>query len=301
MATYTLTDLETWSFEGTALAVVGHPIGHSLSPPMHNAALRVMGESDCRFRDWRYFCFDIPPHQLREAAARFHERRFKGVNLTIPHKVEVLELIEEIDGTAKRMGAANTLVWEENGYRGTNTDGFGLEQALKCDLDFELEDAEVILLGAGGAGRAAAVQCLQKGCRLLYVGNRSQGRLKELLRDLKSQYDASRIVGFDLKRPPSSLLLKGLLINSTSLGLHPGDPAPISLELAGEDLKVFDMIYNREETPLVNAASEVGLRSVNGLSMLVWQGVRSLEIWSEVQVPASVMMTAARRALADQR
>ena len=124
--------------------------------------------------------------------------------------------------------------------------------------------------------------------------------MEELLRDLKSQYDASRIVGFDLTCPPSSLPLKGLLINSTSLGLHPGDPSPISLELAGENLKVFDMVYNREETSLVDAASEVGLRSVNGLSMLVWQGVRSLEIWSGEQVPASIMMTAARRALTDQ-
>ena len=301
MDTYTLADLETWSFEGTALAVVGHPIEHSLSPKMHNAALRAMGESDPRLRDWRYFRFDIPPHRLEEATARFHEKKFKGLNLTIPHKVEVLELIEEIDSTAKKTGAANTLVWQESGYRGTNTDGFGLGQALKCDLDSDLEDAEVVLLGAGGAGRAAAVQCLEKGCRILYVGNRSQDRLEDLLRDLESQYDASRIVGFDLGSPPNSLPLNGLLINSTSLGLRPGDPSPISLEVAGESLKVFDMVYSREKTPLVGAALEVGLRAVNGLSMLVWQGVRSLEIWSEAQVPASIMTAAARRALADQR
>ena len=300
MATYTLADLETWSFAGTALAVVGHPIGHSLSPTMHNAALRAMAQRDRRFHDWRYFRFDVPPDRLGEATALFHEKGFKGLNLTIPHKVEVLGLVEEIDRSSRRMGAANTLVWQEDGYRGTNTDGFGLEQALNCDLDFTLEDAEVVLLGAGGAGRAAAVQCLQRGCRSLSIGNRSQDRLRKLLRDLEGQYGASRIVGFDLMHPPKSLTLNGLLINSTSLGLRGGDPAPISLELAGEGLKVFDMVYNREETPLVRAALEGGLRAANGLSMLVWQGVRSLEIWSEAEVPESVMMAAAKGALEGQ-
>ena len=297
MATYTLADLETWSFEGTALAVVGHPIGHSLSPQMHNATLRAMAERDRHFRDWRYFRFDVPPDRLGEATSLFHKTGFKGLNLTIPHKVEVLGLIEEVDRTSRRMGAANTLVWQEDGYRGTNTDGFGLEQALKCDLDVALEDAEVVLLGAGGAGRAAAVQCLRRGCRSLSIGNRSEDRLKGLLRDLKGQYGTSRIVGFDLTFPQKSLAFKELLINSTSLGLRREDPAPISLELAGGGLKVFDMVYNQEETPLVRAALERGLRAANGLSMLVWQGVRSLEIWSEAQVPDSVMMAAAKRAL----
>ena len=297
MATYDLADLEKWAFAGTSLAVIGHPIGHSFSPQMHNAALRKMAERDSRFRNWEYFRFEVPPERLAEAAALFHKKRFVGLNLTLPHKVDILGLVNEVDDAARRIGAANTLVWRENGYWGTNTDGFGLERAMKCDLDVDLKDSEVILLGAGGAARAAAVQCLESGCRSLNIGNRSQDRLNELLRDLKEQYGASKICGFDLQSPPDTLEFKGILINSTSLGLKSGDPAPIALGKIGKDLKVFDMVYHQDETSLVRTALDRGLRATNGLSMLVWQGARALEIWSQGAVPADIMAAAARKAL----
>ena len=122
---YTLQDLETTEFSGTPLAVIGHPIQHSVSPAMHNAALAQLRETDSRFIDWAYYRFDIAPEDFAQALALFHKRCFLGLNLTIPHKVQVLDLIQDVSPDAQSMGAVNTLVWNELGYDGFNTDGYG--------------------------------------------------------------------------------------------------------------------------------------------------------------------------------
>lgn len=296
--TYALSDLENWSFDGVPLAVLGHPIKHSISPAMHNAALAAMADRDKKFGAWRYFRFDVHPDDLPQALPRLHKAGFKGLNLTIPHKVEAVELVAAIDPVARLMGAVNTLLWQEDGYHGYNSDGYGLEQALKSELETSLDDAVVILLGAGGAARAAAVQCLQSGCRQLWIGNRNQDRLSALLDSIKGHEQFERVKGFDITAPPGDLPDSGILVNATSLGLKADDPQPVSLDRFATTLKVYDMIYNPPETALLKAARSRGMSVANGLSMLVWQGVRSLEIWSETDVPADVMARAAQDALA---
>ncbi|WP_269526264.1 shikimate dehydrogenase family protein [Coraliomargarita parva] len=295
--TYTLEDLGKTRFSGTALAVLGHPVKHSVSPAMHNAAIAKLRAQDSRFADWAYYRFDVRPEDLPEALPLFHQHNFLGLNLTIPHKVDALGLIKGISPDAERMGAVNTLVWDEFGYDGFNTDGYGLRNGLAEDLGARLQGATVILLGSGGAARAAAVQCLNDGCERLYIGNRSPDRLQGLMDVLSGMPDGGRAEAFALASPPADLPETGVLVNATSLGLKPEDPAPIEMNKIPAGWVVYDMIYNPARTTLLKAAAARGMAVANGLSMLVHQGARSLEIWSHAEVDARAMMSAACHAL----
>jgi len=295
--TYSLEDLKTLDFPGTPLAVVGHPIKHSVSPAMHNAAIAKLRARESRFMDWAYYRFDIAPEDFGEALPHFHKRNFLGLNLTIPHKVQAMDLINGVSPDGERMGAVNTLVWGEMGYNGYNTDGYGLKQGLAEDLGVSLKDNTVILLGSGGAARAAAVQCLLEGCRKLYVGNRSKERLADLMGVLSAMNGADKSEAFALAEAPTDLPEHGILINATSLGLKAEDPSPFDVSLLPGGWKVYDMIYNPSVTTLMREASKRGLPIANGLSMLIHQGARSLEIWSRESVDAHAMQVAACHAL----
>ena len=296
---YTLDALKGWSYTGTSLAVLGHPIAHSISPQMHNAALKAMAKNNPELSHWGYFKFDIPPEQFSEALSLFHSKGFLGLNLTVPHKVISLSLLKKVSTTAQRIGAVNTLLHRAEGYTGYNSDGYGLERALKEELGVELSGASVILLGAGGASRAAAVQCLEKGCRELWIGNRSQDRLNALLNTLKTVEGYGKIHSFELgtEVEHKGIPRTGVLVNATSLGLNREDPSPFNFDGFDASLKVYDMIYNPQETALLRAAKGRGMKVANGLSMLVYQGACSLEVWSGAEVPTEVMMEAARQAI----
>ena len=295
--TYTLRDLETTEFSGTPLAVIGHPIKHSVSPAMHNAALVQLRKADSRFIDWAYYRFDIAPEDLAQALPLFHRRNFLGLNLTIPHKVQALDLIKGVSPDAEIAGAVNTLVWDELGYDGFNTDGYGLSRGLEVDLGVSLKGANVILLGSGGAARGAAVQCVLSECAQLYVGNRTPERLQDLMAVLAGMPGGARAQTFALSQLPENLPEQGVVVNATSLGLKAGDPAPIDVAQLPAGWKVYDMIYNPSATALLEQAHARGHAIANGLSMLIHQGARSLEIWSHADVDAHAMMTAACHAL----
>ncbi len=295
--TYTLRDLETTEFSGTPLAVIGHPIRHSVSPAMHNAALAKLSATDSRFIDWAYYRFDIAPEDFAQALPLFHQRNFLGLNLTIPHKVQAMDLIKGVSPDAKCMGAVNTLVWDELGYDGFNTDGYGLSRGLELDLGVSLKGANVILLGSGGAARAAAVQCVLSGCAQLYVGNRSPERLQDLMAVLGAMSGDVPVQRFALSELPQDLPEQGVVVNATSLGLQLGDSAPIDVAQLPAGWDIYDMIYNPSATALLEQAHARGLPIANGLSMLIHQGARSLEIWSHSDVDAHTMMTAACHAL----
>ncbi len=299
----TLADLEGWSHAGTALAVLGHPIKHSVSPAMHNAALADMATRDARFATWKYFRFDVPPEQLPQALPQLNAAGFHGLNLTVPHKVLACDLVGEIDPSAKAIGAVNTLLRTSNGWKGFNTDGYGLAAALKADLGIELPGAHVVLLGAGGAARGAAVECLKQKCASLWIANRTRANLDTLLAALRPLADAIPVHGFNPSEIPASLVSeisgkeKAVVINATSAGLRPGEPAPMDLHRLAPGVRVYDMVYNPPQTALLRDAATLGLPHANGLSMLVHQGARALEIWTGVSVPANVMHVAAATAL----
>jgi len=299
-AVLTLRDLASWSRPGVSLAVLGHPIGHSISPPMHNAALAALGRTDARFADWQYFRFEVHPDDLPRALELLHAKKFHGLNLTVPHKIIAFDRVAEIDPPARAVGAVNTLLWQPRGWHGFNTDGHGLAAAVRETLARDLAGAQVILLGAGGAARGAAVECLQRGCASLAIANRTRENLDALLAVLAPLAAGIPRRGFSPAAPPADLPPDALVINATSAGLRATDPAPLDLAALPRPAAVFDMIYNPPQTLLLRAAAALGLPHANGLAMLVHQGAKSLEIWSGIPAAqtAPTMAAAARAALA---
>lgn len=298
---HTLADLDAWSFRGVPLAVIGHPIAHSLSPAMHNAALAELATRDARFANWRYFKFDITAADLARALPLFADNGFVGLNLTIPHKIIAVDLVHRIDSAAADAEAVNTLRLMGNGhYEGFNTDGHGVTAGIAEDLGRTINGSPIVLLGAGGAARAAAITCLHGECRSLWIGNRSQANLHALVDQLTP---TARRMGiplhtFDLGAPPAAMPPDAIVINATASGLKPGEPPPIDLAKIPGMPCVYDMVYNPPVTPLIQAAHDLGLVAANGLTMLVHQGARALEIWTEQAVRADIMLQACQEALA---
>ncbi len=280
--TLTLPDLDSWKFSGTALAVLGHPIKHSLSPLMHNTALADMAAEDPKFATWRYFRFDVPPEQLPTALRTLHQKGFHGINLTVPHKVLAVNEVDEIAPSARPVGAVNTLRRTDSGWAGFNTDGYGLATAMQESVQRELTGAHVVLLGAGGAARGAAVECLQRGCASLWIANRTAKNLETLLDTLRPIAGDIPLHGFAPSEIPADLPAHAIIVNATSAGLHEDDPTPINLRAIARPAAVFDMIYNPPRTPLLREAAVLDLPHANGLAMLVHQGAKALEIWSGI-------------------
>lgn len=290
-------DLSGWNRKLPSLAVLGFPVKHSLSPAMHNAALAAMPG----FGDWRYFALEVPAGEMSEVLPQLHAAGFLGLNLTIPHKVDVLPLLEEVDAEARQMGAVNTLIRTPAGYRGANTDGFGIREAVRKRLDFEWRDAEVWLLGAGGAARAIAVECLRGGVSRLTISNRSSERLEQMLKQLlDSGLPPDRIRRADFNQAPDDWSMPPLVINATALGLKADDPAPLDAGCLPAGSRIYDTTYGCSNQ-LAADASRLGIAYADGLSMLVWQGVRSLGIWTGAEVPDEIMSMAAVRTLDERR
>lgn len=290
---YTTADLANWDISSPSLAVLGYPIEHSLSPCMHNAALQELAKKNPVFQGWRYEKFSIPPEQLAEALPLFKEKNFVGLNLTLPHKVQVLPLLAGVTELASLSGAANTLFLKDGNWHGHNTDGYGMARAIEEDLQLSLADKHIILLGAGGAARAAAVTCLQAGCQSLWIGNRSAERLEELVQKLQAQFASSsgQIHSFLFSSPPD-FPDDVLVIQATSSGLKPDDACPLDFTRLAGDVAVFDMIYQPNETVTTRAAKEQGFRATSGLGMLLYQGVAALETWVKEPVDAACMREA---------
>ena len=293
----TLDHLGHWKHDGPKLAVLGHPIKHSISPAMHNAALATMAQKAETFGAWKYFRFDVPSDRLSDALKKLHDEGFQGLNLTVPHKVLAFGFVDDIDPAAQAIGAINTLLRTPTGWRGFNTDGYGLATAVKETLGRELTDSHVILLGAGGAARGAAVECLQRNCASLWIANRTRLNLDALLIDLAPVAGKIPLHGFDPHQPPAGLPADALVINATSAGLKPTDAPPIDLAHLPRPAGVYDMIYNPPETRLLAQARSLELPAANGLAMLIHQGARALEIWTAEQVPVEAMREAAMAAL----
>lgn len=294
----TLRDLDHWSCAGTALAVLGQPIKHSISPALHHAALAKMAEQEPRYGAWQYFRFEVPPADLPRALALLHEKQFRGLNLTVPHKVLAVDFLAGMDPAAREIGAVNTLLWTERGWFGHNTDGYGLATGLQEDLHLSLTGSSVILLGAGGAARGAAVECLRQKCAELWIANRTPEKLRELIDLLQSCANGIPVHGFAPQSPPADLPQSAIVINATSAGLRESDTLPVDLHAIPRPAGVYDMIYNPPKTPLLRVAETMSVSAANGLSMLVHQGAKALSIWSGAAVPVEAMQRAARAALA---
>jgi shikimate dehydrogenase len=298
---HTIDELSSWPKDGQWLAVLGHPIQHSLSPFLHNSTLDELKTKNPDFLSWRYFKFDIDPGQLKEALDAFKEAGFVGLNLTVPHKVLAFGLVPRISEEARPIGAINTLRRVPGlGWEGHNTDSFGFAQALRADLKFDLRSSRVIILGAGGAARGAAFECLRQGVSELWIANRTAATLDRLISDLRPNIQpGTALHGFDPTQPCLDLPEGAAVINSTSLGLKAGDPAAIDLSKLPRPAVAFDMVYSPPVTAFLAQAASLGIPHCNGLSMLAFQAVRALSLWTGASFEqlGPPMLAAARRTL----
>ena len=296
---YTLADLQNWHRSTSAppirLGVLGDPIAHSFSPRMQNAALRVskikMG----------YAAFQIAQGELRGALELLRQHEFVGVNLTIPHKIAALEFVDEVDENARGAGAANTIKIENGKLRGFNTDGKGFARAIREEFAVDLRDLRVLLLGAGGAARAIALQCAKENCERLVIASRDLEKAKKLTEGLRSFFAGPKVLGpvprlqaipWDETVFRFQIANVDLVVNATPLGLNRADAAPIPARLLAPHLMIYDTIYASGPTAFVSAAIEAGARSANGLSMLLHQGALAFEIWFGRAAPLDAMRKA---------
>jgi shikimate dehydrogenase len=269
---------------------------------MQNAGIAALG------LDWRYLAFEVHPDNLRAAIQGAQAMNFVGLNLTVPHKLLAVDMVDALDESAKRWGAVNTIRFEGRDERGAwrslrefaevprptrshgfNTDADAITRALLEDLGLELGGAKMILLGVGGAGRTAALKLASENLSELFLVNRTRNKAEAVAAEIRERHPALKVT---MGYPAGAV---DLVLNATSLGLKPNDPLPFdekqfSLRQAGA---VYDMVYRPAETALLKAAKAAGCHTANGLGMLLYQGAKALELWTGQTAPLEAM----RRAL----
>jgi len=273
--------------------IIGHPVKHSLSPAMQNAAFKALGI------DAEYSAWDVEPAALEEFLSSLGRKGISGLNVTIPHKIKAKEYLErngEIDDNAKRLGAINTVKADGGKLYGFNTDGPGFYRSLIEDLKFEPEGKEVFVLGAGGAGRAV-IMYLGNAPKKITVWDIDKHRAEGLKEHYAKFYDAKRLAVADEEGLKAALKRGGLLVNSTPVGMMETDPSPIDSSLLHPGLSVYDLVYNRPLTRLVKEANSRKCHAVTGLGMLAHQGAIAFEIWTGKKAPVAVMRKALKEAL----
>jgi shikimate dehydrogenase len=283
-------------------AVFGHPIRHSASPAMQNAAFAQLG------LNWCYVACDVRPEELRAALLGAKSMQFSGLNLTVPHKLLALDMVDVLDESARNWGAVNTIRFEGRDKSGTwmpldqfaetppekvrslgfNTDADAITRAVRESLGMELEGKRVLVIGAGGAGRVAALKLAAENVGELYLVNRTESKAATVAAEIRRRHLRMKV---QLGYPRGDI---DLAINATSLGLLPGDALPwdgkqFSLRQAHA---VYDMIYRPAETPFLAAAKAGGSKTANGLEMLLYQGAAAFELWTGHRAPLNVMRAA---------
>ena len=270
---------------------------------MHNAAFAALG------LNWRYLALEVDPKNLRAAIEGARAMHFAGLNLTVPHKLLAVDLVDELDASAKTWGAVNTIRFdggaggppakslEQTGKMpvppqiravGYNTDADAIVSSLREDLAVTLRGAKVLLLGAGGAGRTAALKLAAENVAELFLVNRTASKAEAIAAEIKKQFPSVKVsVGY----PQVEI---DLLLNATSLGLKPADGSPLDEKQFSlkQTRAVYDMIYKPAETKLLAAAKSAGCKTANGIGMLVHQGAKAFEIWTGQPAPVAVMRRA---------
>lgn len=275
--------------------VLGYPIGHSLSPAMHNAAFGATGLEAI------YLPWAVPPEGLAEAVGALRRiENLLGANVTVPHKEAILALVDEVDAGARRLGAVNTLVVRGGRLTGYNTDAEGFALALREEAGFDPEGRSALILGAGGGARAVAFALADGGIARLAILNRGPRRgedLAEQVRGCRPGLEVKAWALHDTGGPARFLGRCDLLVNCTPVGLRAEDPPLVpGFPLAGGCL-VCDLIYSPPETPLLRRAREAGCRSLNGLGMLLYQGAAAFQLWTGIRAPVAAMRRALGEAL----
>lgn len=281
------------NYQAELVGVFGQPVAENPTGVMQEAGFASAG------LNWRYLNFEVPPDKLGAAMQALDVLGMRGINLTIPHKVAVIEHLDELSPEARAIGAVNTVRIEAGKKIGENTDGKGFLRGVRTDAGMNPEGKRVVMLGAGGAARAIGTELVLAGAADLLVVNRSPSRGEPMVADLRSATGGS--VQFERWQGtyavPSDC---DLFVNATSIGLYPDVDAmpPVDFSGARENLLVADAVFNPPETRLLATAKTHGLPTLDGLSMLVYQGVIAFEMWTGQSPDEGAMKAALKSALA---
>ena len=261
------------------VGLIGHPVEHSFSPPMHNAAFKKLS------MDYVYTAFDVDSKNLENAIIGAKALDIKGFNVTIPHKIEVMNYLDEIDEVASLIGAVNTIDFKE--LKGYNTDGIGAIRAISEVT--KIKNKNVLIAGAGGASRAISFYIAKYNPHNLTILNRNVKKADELALDISNSGLMDDVNSDSIKN--INLDDVDILINTTPIGMHPNiNDTPVALARdMHEDMVVFDAVYNPNETSLLKEAIKANAKPVYGIKMLLYQGVESFNIWTGKEAPVDVM------------
>lgn len=269
----------------TPFAVLGHPIGHTLSPVMHNTAIDALG------MDAVYLAFDVAPERLMATLPAMADMGFGGVNLTVPLKEVAFRGLDDLDGSAADVGAVNTVEFTPRGMRGHNTDGEGFLRALDEGFGRRVEAASVFVLGCGGAGRALAITCARGGAARIVLTDIDAQRTERVAGEVATLVPGVDVGALPEGRPAWAAAAReaDLVIQATPVGMQPDDEPLLGEDAFRDGQRVFDLVYMYPETGLMTAARRAGAHAANGLGMLLHQGVRAFEIWTGVTPPVDAM------------
>ncbi|MBI4305042.1 MAG: shikimate dehydrogenase [Chloroflexi bacterium] len=276
------------------LGILGYPLGHTLSPVIHQAALKELG-IDGTFEAW-----PTPPEQLPAALRTLRAPDHLGASVTIPHKQAVTPALDSLDAWASEIGAVNCIVNRGGELHGYNTDAGGFIRALKEEAAFDPAGASAVLLGAGGAARAAAFALRKAGVSRLTIANRTPERAEALAAELRRGRFRPEAVELDRDALADAVPYADLIVNATSVGMTGGgaaDTSPVTAELISDRALAYDLVYAPPVTPFLQEAEQAGARAVGGLSMLVYQGAEAFTLWTGKPAPVGVMFAAARAAI----
>lgn len=271
------------------VGLIGHPVEHSFSPPMHNAAFDALG------MDYTYVAFDVNPAELQKAIEGAKSLNIRGFNVTIPHKIEVMKYLDEIDDVARLIGAVNTIDFKN--LKGYNTDGIGAVRAIEEVTS--IKNKNVVIAGAGGASRAISFYIAKYGADSLTILNRNVDKAQSLARDVSNSGLIGDVKSDSINEINAYLADADILVDTTPLGMHPhiNDQPIATAENMHDELVVFDAVYNPNETVLLKQAIEAGAKPVYGIKMLLYQGAESFKIWTGADAPVDIMEKALKDTL----
>jgi shikimate dehydrogenase len=276
------------SYLDSLVGVFGHPVAENPTVIMIEAAFHA-----ARLPNWRYLTIDVPPEKLKDAMEAMKIFGMKGINITLPHEVEVMKYLDEISETAEKIGAVNTVINRDGKLFGENTDGKGFLTALRTDGGVDPKGKRVVVIGAGGAGRAICIELGLAGAAHITVVNRTRERGLELAERIERQTDAKAAFsplssGYTLPEDTD------ILVQATSLGLYPEvtERPCINYDSIRSSMVVCDVIPNPANTPFLQEAAERGAKTLDGLSMLIYQGTIGFNLWTGKEAIIEAMKSA---------
>jgi shikimate dehydrogenase len=265
--------------------LLGNPLGHTISPPMHNLAFEKLSMDSC------YFPVEVSPENLGTVFKGLSKMNTGGLNVTIPHKMGIMDYLDAVDPIAATIGAVNTICMENGKSKGFNTDGEGFIQSLEEEANISVTGKKFFIIGSGGAARAISMTLAFKEADKIFLCNRTKEKAQSLASEINKKIrPCAEAVESELHFQKEALKGCDVLVNSTSIGMHPDINAlPIDPSLLRKELIVADIVYNPRETKLLQVAKEKGCRTVPGLGMLIYQGVAAFKLWTGVEPPVEEM------------